>query len=590
MVRQLLEFDAGGAGRRIGIVGDEIAPPQLGRVHADLRRGEFDQAFGDRGRDRMADGAVLAHDVLVLKHDAGAGAIVRAGVGPADQIDDLVGLDAAGARIDRIRADAGQIVDLERGDGAVVLHADLRLDAMIAGVDVGDEALEPVGDEFDRPPQQLRQRHRRHLVGIGVHLDAERAADVLGEHAHLMLFETEVLGEQVLHHVRRLRALIDGEALLARIPVGDDGARLVGDAGVAAEHEGRLDDRVGFGETFVGIAGDERALEGEIVAELGMDHRRRLVERGFRVGHGGQALRSRPRPARRHPRLSARVRATTAATASPCQQARSTAMACCGADLMPLRWVSTPTHGVITFASSAPVTTATTPGAFSPSAASMFLMRACACGERTNATCAMRGKRDVADILAAPLRQPRQIRPRHRAADIGVRPVEGGEARRLIVGDFHCFTALACATATFDRIDDRLIAGAAAVIAGHVRADRFAAGHAAARQKFLRADQHARRAEAALQRVAALERRLQIGDGAGIRQAFDGLDLGAVALHRENEAAAHDRAVEPHRAGAAHAVLAADMGAGERKIVAQEIDQRLARFDPRGNILAVDAQ
>ncbi len=72
--------------------------------------------------------------------------------------------------------------------------------------------------------------------------------------------------------------------------------------------------------------------------------------------------------------------------------------------------------------------------------------------------------------------------------------------------------------------------------------------------------------------------------------AFDGLDRGAVALHREDEAAAHDLAVEPHRAGAAHAMLAADMGAGEREIVAQEIDQRLARFDPRKNILAVHTQ
>ena len=107
---------------------------------------------------------------------------------------------------------------------------------------------QPVGDELDGPAQQLRQRHRRHLVRIGVDLDAERAADVLGQHAHLVLGEPEVLGEQVLHHVRRLRALVDGEALLARIPVGDDGARLVGDAGVAAEHEGRLDDLVGRGE------------------------------------------------------------------------------------------------------------------------------------------------------------------------------------------------------------------------------------------------------------------------------------------------------------------------------------------------------
>ena len=72
-----------------------------------------------RGRDRMADRAVLAHHVLVLEHDARAGAIVRAGVGPAGQVHDLVGLDARGARIDRIRPDAGEIVDLPRGDRAV---------------------------------------------------------------------------------------------------------------------------------------------------------------------------------------------------------------------------------------------------------------------------------------------------------------------------------------------------------------------------------------------------------------------------------------------------------------------------------------
>ena len=216
VVRQLLEFQAGGGLRRIGVVGDQVAPADLQRVHADLGRGEFDQAFGHRHRDRMTDRAVLAHHVLVLEHHARLRAIVRTGVGPAGEIDDLVGLDAAGARIDRIGADAGEVVDLERGDDAVLVDADLGLDAVVAGVDVGDEALDAVGDEFHRPLEQLRQRHRRHLVGISVHLDAERAADVLGQHAHLMLGDAEMLGEQVLHHVRRLRAVIDRHALLAR--------------------------------------------------------------------------------------------------------------------------------------------------------------------------------------------------------------------------------------------------------------------------------------------------------------------------------------------------------------------------------------
>ena len=87
---------------------------------------------------------------------------------------------------------------------------------------------------------------------------------------------------------------------------------------------------------------------------------------------------------------------------------------------------------------------------------------------------------------------------------------------------------------------------------------------------------------AALQRVALLERILQVGDLAGVGHAFDGLDLGAVALHREHETAAHHLAVHPHRAGAADAVLAADMAAGQAQIFAQEIDQRLARLDARG--------
>ena len=148
-----------------------------------------------------------------------------------------------------------------------LLHADPGVHAMIARVNVGDETLQPVGDEFDRPLEQLRERDRRHLVGIGVHLDAERAADILGHHAHLMLFKPQMLGEQVLHHVRRLRALIDRQALLAGVPVGDDGARLVGDAGVAAEHECRLDDGVGVLKAGIGIARLVLAFPGEVVAE-----------------------------------------------------------------------------------------------------------------------------------------------------------------------------------------------------------------------------------------------------------------------------------------------------------------------------------
>src|SRR6266446_6681070 len=138
------------------------------------------------------------------------------------------------------------------------------------------------------------------------------------------------------------------------------------------------------------------------------------------------------------------------------------------------------------------------------------------------------------------------------------------------------------------RIDDGLIAGAAAVIAGEMRADLFAARNAAVGQQFLRGEQHARRAITALQGVARDERFLQIGDLVRIGHAFDGVDARAVALHRQHQAAAHHHAVDAYAAGAAYAVLAADMTARERNVFAQEVDQRLARIDAFAHFLAVD--
>src|SRR5262249_24056574 len=141
------------------------------------------------------------------------------------------------------------------------------------------------------------------------------------------------------------------------------------------------------------------------------------------------------------------------------------AIACCGADLMPLRWVSTPTQGGITFASSAPVTTAITPGAFLPAAVAIVSMRAWAWGERTKATCGMRGSVTSLTNWARPWGRRaggggREVGGRPGAGDIGVGRGGGGENGRGIVGNLHhpmpvgirgaqrfC-PALACATAS----------------------------------------------------------------------------------------------------------------------------------------------
>ena len=77
-----------------------------------------------------------------------------------------------------------------------------------------------------------------------------------------------------------------------------------------------------------------------------------------------------------------RLAATTATTASPCQQARSSASGYCGADLMPWRCASTPIQGLHSFASSAPVTTRMTPGLRAAASVSIPLIRAWASGLR----------------------------------------------------------------------------------------------------------------------------------------------------------------------------------------------------------------
>ena len=54
---------------------------------------------------------------------------------------------------------------------------------------------------------------------------------------------------------------------------------------------------------------------------------------------------------------------------------------------------------------------------------------------------------------------------------------------------------------------------------------------------------------------------------------LDGAELVAIRLDREEEAGAHRLAVELDRAGAADAVLAADVGAGQPRLVADEVDR-----------------
>ncbi len=289
MVREALELDARRERIGVRVVGDEVPAPEVRRVHAELRRGEIDDPLGERGGNRVADRAVLAGHVLVGEDDVQLRAVLPVRVRPAGQVDHLVALDPAGARVDRVRPDCGQVVEVEREDLPVLAACEPHLRAVLARMNVGEEGLEPVGNELHRAAEDHRDRRGRHLVGIDVHLDAVRAADVLADHPHVRLGDAEVTREDVLHHVRRLGRVIDGQRVVRGVVVGEDRARLHADAGVAAEAERLLDDEVGLRERVVDRTGVELAPEADVVAEIRMDDVA-VGARVLHVGHDRQLL------------------------------------------------------------------------------------------------------------------------------------------------------------------------------------------------------------------------------------------------------------------------------------------------------------
>ncbi len=66
--------------------------------------------------------------------------------------------------------------------------------------------------------------------------------------------------------------------------------------------------------------------------------------------------------------------------------------------------------------------------------------------------------------------------------------------------------------------------------------------------------------------------------------------VAAVGLHREDGAGLHRPAVQEDGAGAAVRRVAADVGAGEPQVLADEVDEQQARLDVGLVLLAVDGR
>ena len=106
-----------------------------------------------------------------------------------------------------------------------------------------------------------------------------------------------------------------------------------------------------------------------------------------------------------------------------------------------------------------------------------------------------------------------------------------------------------------------------------------AVGFGIVRQERDRRQDHPGRAEPALQPVLGPERLLDRVHRAVLREPFDGLDRGPVSLDGELGTRLHRLVVDEHRARAALAGVAADLRAGQRRDLSEEVDEQEPRFD-----------
>ena len=128
-----------------------------------------------------------------------------------------------------------------------------------------------------------------------------------------------------------------------------------------------------------------------------------------------------------------------------------------------------------------------------------------------------------------------------------------------------------------DGVEDVLVAGAAAEVAGQRLAHLASSGSGTRASRSCTATTRPGRAEAALHGAGVDERLLHRVERLAVRQPLDGDHVAALRLAGRDEARAHGDAVEVDRAGPALALLAGVLGAGQPEPLAQDVEQALAR-------------
>src|SRR5581483_1305498 len=141
-----------------------------------------------------------------------------------------------------------------------------------------------------------------------------------------------------------------------------------------------------------------------------------------------------------------------------------------------------------------------------------------------------------------------------------------------------------------DGREDLHVAGAAADVAGEGGLDVGARRARFVLEQRMRGDEEARRAEAALRAVLLVEGGLDGREARGRAEALHGRDGGALHVRERQEARAARLPVDEDGAGAAAALLAAGLGAGDPELLAKRGQERGERRAVEVALDAVDGQ
>ena len=199
------------------------------------------------------------------------------------------------ARADRVPGTAiDDVVVVDREDVALVVKPHFDIVDLVAGVGGGEEMFAPLLDPPYGPAETACEERDQQILGIGVALAAEPAADIECDNADPCLGNTERRGHFAAHPMHDLRRRPHGNGVGARVVGGDDTAALHRHGRVAMVPEAALQSVRRARQHRLGIPlGDGERADQVCVVALVHD-RRPGLQRGLGIHHCRQLFQIEP--------------------------------------------------------------------------------------------------------------------------------------------------------------------------------------------------------------------------------------------------------------------------------------------------------